>query len=99
MLMFLLYTKMASLDLAGMFYLSLLLTITDKKEEVWRGIPVIHPRISPTWTSLLAGGSSQGTKACWAHFRWEKNYIFRELTRNFREITRYFREFTRNFRE
>ena len=40
--------------------LSLLLTITDKKEEVWRGIPVIHPRISPTWTSLLAGGSSQG---------------------------------------
>ena len=32
------------------------------------------------------------TKAYWAHFRREKNYIFRELTRNFREKTRNFRE-------
>ena len=32
------------------------------------------------------------TKAYWAHFRTEKNYIFRELTRNFRELTRNFRE-------
>ena len=38
------------------------------------------------------------TKAHWAHFRIEKNYIFRELTRNFRELTRNFRELTRNFR-
>ena len=35
------------------------------------------------------------TKAYWAHFRREQNYIFRELTRNFREITRNFRELTR----
>ena len=33
------------------------------------------------------------------HFRREKNYIFREYTRNFRKITRNFRELTRNFRE
>ena len=32
------------------------------------------------------------TKAYWAHFRKEKNYIFRELTRNFREFKRNFRE-------
>ena len=47
------------------------------------------------------------TKAYWAHFRREKNYIFRELTRNFREsnakpfpnkrVT--FVKVTRNFRE
>ena len=35
------------------------------------------------------------TKAYWAHFRREKNYIFRELTRNFRELTRNFREIMR----
>ena len=32
------------------------------------------------------------TKAFWAHFRREKNYIFRVLTRNFRELTQNFRE-------
>ena len=38
------------------------------------------------------------TKAFWAHFRREKNYIFRE-TRNFRESFALFRELTRNFCE
>ena len=33
----------------------------------------------------------ENTKAYWAHFRREENYIFRELTRNFCELTRKFR--------
>ena len=38
------------------------------------------------------------TKAYCAHFRREKNYIFRELTRDFREFTRKLRVYSRKFR-
>ena len=36
-------------------------------------------------TKLNIQDSNKTTKAYWAHSRKEKNYIFRDLTRNFRE--------------
>ena len=58
-----------------------------------KGVVINFNKIEYTITEdVLSQVWLKFTKAYWAHFRREKNYIFCELTRNFRESTRNFRE-------
>ena len=59
----------------------------------------MYASINGVYNQFILNYKPISMKAYWARFRREKNYIFRELTRNFRELTRNFSELTRNFRE